>query len=127
MKAEIFNSVSGYGKDAITSAKELIDINSRLMSKVLESQISLANLYVSGSEKQLDVAKGSSDPKEFISNQTALVEEFTGKLTEAAQANVAVAQQVSEELKTWFEKSVEKSVKSADEEVQEAVKVATAA
>ena len=127
MQTEIFNTVSGYGKDAISVAKELVEINSRLMSKVLESQISLANLYVEGSEKQLDVAKGSTDPKEFIASQTALVEEFTGKLTEAAQANAAVAQQVSEELKTWFEKGVEKDVKSADEAVQEAVKVATAA
>lgn len=127
MQTEIFNSVSGYGKDAISAAKELVEINSRLMSKVLESQISLANLYVEGSEKQLEVAKGSTDPKEFISGQTALVEEFTGKLTEAAQANAAVAQEVSEELKTWFEKGVEKGVKTADEAVQEAVKVATAA
>jgi hypothetical protein len=127
MQTEIFNSVSGCGKDAISAAKELVEINSRLMSKVLESQISLANLYVEGSEKQLEVAKGSTDPKEFIAGQTALVEEFTGKLTEAAQANAAVAQGVSEELKTWFEKGVEKGVKTADEAVQEAVKVATAA
>lgn len=127
MQAEILNSVSGYGKDAISAAKELVDINARLMSKILESQIGLANLYVEGSEKQLDVAKSSTEPKEFIASQTALVEEFTGKLTEAAQTNAAVAQQVSEELKTWFEKGVEKSVKSADEAVQEVVKVATAA
>lgn len=127
MQTEYLNSVSSFGKDAIASAKELVDINGKLMSKVLESQISLANLYVEGSEKQLDVAKSASDAKDFISAQTALVEEFTAKLTEAAQANAAVAQEVSEELKAWFEKSVEKGVKSADEAVQEAVKQAKAA
>ena len=121
MQTEILSSVSLFGKDAISAAKELVEINSRLMTKVLESQISLANLYVEGSEKQLDAAK-SGDVKDFIATQTALVEEFTGKLTEAAQANAAVAQEVSEELKTWFEKSVEKGVKSADEAVQEVVK-----
>ena len=121
MQTEILSSVSLFGKDAISAAKELVEINSRLMTKVLESQISLANLCVEGSEKQLDAAK-SGDVKDFIATQTALVEEFTGKLTEAAQANAAVAQEVSEELKTWFEKSVEKGVKSADEAVQEVVK-----
>uniref|UniRef100_UPI00405453C6 hypothetical protein n=1 Tax=Pseudomonas sp. TaxID=306 RepID=UPI00405453C6 len=72
-------------------------------------------------------AAKSGDVKDFIATQTALVEEFTGKLTEAAQANAAVAQEVSEELKTWFEKSVEKGVKSADEAVQEVVKQAKVA
>ena len=120
MQTEILESVSAYGKDALSAAKELVEINSRLMSKVLESQIGLANLYVEGSEKQLDVAKASSDAKVFIASQTALVEEFSGKLTEVAQANAAVAQQVSEELKVWFDKGVEKGVKSADEVVKQA-------
>ena len=127
MQTEILNSVSGYGTDAISAAKELVEINSRLMSKLLESQISMANLFVAGSEKQLDVAKGATDPKKFIASQTALAEEFTGKLTEAVQANAAVAQQAPEELKSWFEKGVEKGVKSADEAVQEVVKAASAA
>lgn len=127
MQTDILNSVNGYSADAISSAKELVEINSRLMSKLLESQISMANLFVAGSEKQLDVAKSTTDPKEFIASQTALAEEFTGKLTEAAQANAAVAQQASEELKSWFEKGVEQGVKSADEVVQEVVKAASAA
>ena len=127
MQTDYLNSVSLFGKDYITAAKELVDINGKLMSKVLESQIGLANLYVEGSEKQLEVAKSSSDAKDFISAQTALVEEFTAKLTEAAQANSAVAQEVSEELKAWFEKSVEKGVKSADEAIQEVVKQAQTA
>lgn len=127
MQTEMLSSFTLFGKDAVASAKELVEINAKLMSRILESQIGLAHLYVAGSEKQLDVAKSSSDIKDFVAAQTALVEEFSGKLTEVAQANASLAQEVSEELKGWFEKSVEKSVKATDEVVKEAVKQAKAA
>jgi len=127
MKTEILNSFTSLGKDAVASTKELVDINAKLMNRALESQIGFAQLWVAGSEKQLEVAKSAGDVKDYVAAQTALVEEFAAKLTEAAQANAAFAQQVSEELKAWFEKSVEKGVKSADEAVKEVVKQAKAA
>ena len=114
MKNEYLDSINLFGKSAVESTKELVEINSRLMSKMLENQISVANLLIESSEKQISSAGGKTDPKDLLASQTALYEEYASKFAEAAQANAKLAQQAGEELKTWFEKGV----KTADEAVK---------
>ena len=121
MTNDIFNAFSGYGKNSVEATKELVDINGKLMAKILDSQIALANLYVEGSEKQLDVvASGKTDPKELIAAQTALVEEYSAKLSEFAETSAKLAEEAGVELKNWFEKGVkagEEAVKDAASKV----------
>lgn len=121
MKTDMMISFSDYGKTAIAATKELVDINSKMMGKVLDAQISLANLYVESSEKQLATIQAADDPKDYMAKQAALLEEYSAKLADAAQANVKLAQEVSEELKGWFEKGV----KTADKAVKKAAAEAT--
>lgn len=116
MKNDMMISFSDYGKTAIAATKELVDINSKMMGKVLDAQISLANLYVESGEKQLATIQAANDPKEYMAKQAALLEEYSAKLADAAQSNVKLAQEVSEELKDWFEKGV----KTADKAVKKA-------
>lgn len=123
MSNEYLDSFNGFGKSAIDATKELVEINSKLMSKMLENQISLANTFVESSEKQVATAGKTADPKDFIASQTALFEEYSAKLAEAAQANAKLAQDAGEELKTWFEKGV----KTADEAVKDAAKKSASA
>jgi hypothetical protein len=120
MQENMMNSFSDYGKSAVVASKDLLEINSKLMGKLLEAQISLANLYVESSEKQLEAVKTFSEPKEYLTKQTALVEEFAAKLSETAQANVKLAQETGEEYKLWLEKGV----KAADAAVVEATEQA---
>ncbi len=116
MKTDMMISFSDYGKTALAAAKELVEINSKLMGKVLDAQISLANLYVESGEKQLETVQAVTDPKEYMSAQAALLEDYAAKLADAAQANVKLAQEASEELKGWFEKGM----KTADKAVKKA-------
>ena len=116
MKKEYVTTASDYGKSAIKANKELVEINGRLMSKMLESQISLASVLVESGEKQMAAAANVKDPKTYVETQTALLEEYAAKLTETAQSNAKLAQEAGEQLKAWFEKSV----KTADEAVKEA-------
>jgi hypothetical protein len=116
MKNDMMIPFSDYGKTAIAATKELVEINSKMMGKVLDAQISLANLYVESGEKQLATIQTADDPKEYMAKQTALLEEYSTKLTEAAQVNVKLAQEASDELKGWFEKGV----KTADTAVKKA-------
>lgn len=123
MQTEILSSLSAYSKNSVDSVKSLVELNGEFLNKVLESQVNLANLYVEGSEKQLEVATGTTDPKEFISKQTALVEEYSAKLADFAQANTKLAEEASEKLKSW----IEEGVKVAEENVKEAASKASAA
>lgn len=119
MTNQYADSFNEFGKSAIEATKELVEINSRLMSKMLENQISVANMFVESSEKQVS-SVSTADPKDFVASQTAFFEEYATKLTEVAQANAKLAQEAGEELKTWFEKGV----KTADEVVKDAAKTA---
>jgi len=116
MTNDIFKAFSGYGKNSVEATKELVDLNGKLMAKILDSQVALANLYVEGSEKQLDVASNATDPKELIAAQTELVEEYSAKLSEFAESSAKLAEEAGEELKTWFEKGI----KASEEAVKEA-------
>lgn len=122
MQQDILSALSAYTKNSVDSAKSLVEINGNFLNKVLESQVGLANLYVEGSEKQLEVATGTSDPQEFIAKQTALVEEYSAKLADFAQANAKLAEEASDKLKTW----VESGVKLAEENMKEAAAKVTA-
>ncbi len=123
MQNEYLKSFDDYSKSAISAGKELIDINSRIMNKVLETQVNLANLVVEGGEKQLDVnsTAADSDPQEFLTKQTALLEEMAAKLGEIAENNAKFAQDAQEELKGW----VEAGIATADNAVKEAAEKAT--
>ena len=125
MQQEFLKSFDDYSKSAISASKELIDINSRVLNKVLETQITLANLAVEGGEKQLDLTAGSStDPKAYVTKQTALIEELAAKLGEIAQANAKFAQEAQEDLKVWFEKGVATADNAVKEVAESAAKAA---
>jgi len=116
MQAELISSFSGYSKTAVISAKELLAINGKLMSKLLDSQISLAALYVESSEKQIGLMGSMDNPAEFLSKETSLIEEYSTRFADAAQERVQIVKESSEELKTW----VENGMKVADEAVKDA-------
>ncbi|MFX4227995.1 MAG: phasin family protein [Porticoccaceae bacterium] len=115
MQAELISSFSDYSKTAVISAKELLEINKRLMGKMLDSQISLAALYVESSEKQLGLMESIDKPAEFLSKESSLIEEYSNRFADVAQKRMQIVKETSEEFKSW----VEKGMKVADEAVKE--------
>ena len=115
MQQQIFSNFSRYGKNAIDSAKELVAINGRLMSKVLDNQIAFTSTVVDSSSKELGTS-ATKDPKAFVQYQSSIIEEYSEIFKTQAQTNAKVFQETGEELKAWFEKSV----KAADAEVKKA-------
>ena len=120
MQQQLFSNYSLCGKNAIDSAKELIEINGRLVTKVLDTQIQFTNTFMGNSIKELD-ASTAKDPKAFIQYQSSLFEEYSEIFRTQAKANAKVFQEAGEELKTWFEKGV----KTADTAAKKASEAAT--
>lgn len=113
---KILSNFNQYGQSAIDSTKELVEINSRLLTKVLENQIQIANSIIEKSTPEIDAASAIKDPKKIIEAQSSMVQEYTGFLKEQAETSAKVFQAAGEELKTWFEKGL----KTADAAVKEA-------
>jgi len=113
--SDFLTSFSTYGKESIAATKELFAINAGLANKLLEKQIGFAGLMIQAGEKQLDMAS-VTEPKEYLAKQTAIVEETTAKVADAAQSTTVLFQETGEELKVWFEKGA----KTAEETVKKA-------
>ena len=106
MANDILKNFEKLNQSTIQATKELVEMNGKLMGKVLESQVELANLYIEGGEKQLAATKGAADPQEFVSRQSAVMQEYANKLAQVTEKNIKLAQQAGEDLKSWLEKNV---------------------
>ena len=106
MTDDILKSFEKLNQSTIQATKELVELNGKLMGKVLESQVELANLYIEGGEKQLDATKGASDPQDFVTRQSAIMQEYATKLAKVTEKNIKLAQDAGVELKAWLEKNI---------------------
>ena len=95
--------------NALLAARELVAINGRLMERYLENQIGLANLYVEGSEKQLQAVGKMTNPQDYTEQQTALYEEYREKFTTVTGDNIKLAQDAGEEYVAWFKRNLPKA------------------
>lgn len=106
MTDDIMKNFEKFNQATIQATRELVELNGKLMGKVLESQVELANLYIEGGEKQLEVSKGVSDPQDLVSRQSEVMQEYASKLSRVTEKNIKLAQEAGEELKAWLEKNV---------------------
>jgi hypothetical protein len=106
MKDDIMKNFEKINQSTIQATKELVELNGKFMGKVLESQVELANLYIEGGEKQLAATKGVSNPEEFVSKQSAVMQEYANKLAQVTEKNIKLAQDAGAELKSWLEKNI---------------------
>ena len=117
MQTQLFKNVPDISKlidpeifdNAIAAARELVEINGRLMERVLENQIGLANLCVEGSEKQLHSVGKMTNPQDFADTQNELFEEYREKFTAVTGDSIKLAQDTSEEYVAWFKRNLPKT------------------
>lgn len=129
MQTQVFKNVPDLTKlinpslfdNAIVAARELVNINGRLLERYLENQISLANLCVEGGEKQLKVNNFVTNPQDFTEKQSELYEEYREKFSEVADNNIKLAQEAGEEYAAWFKRNMP----AAEQVTQKAVKTGT--
>jgi hypothetical protein len=106
MADDILKNFEKFNQSTIQATRELVELNGKLMGKVLESQVELANLYIEGGEKQLAATKGATDPQDFVTRQSAVMREYAEKFATITEKNIKLAQDAGNELKAWLEKNV---------------------
>lgn len=121
--ADFLSSFSTYSKESFAATKELFAINAELANKLLEKQIGFADMMIEAGEKQLDMVS-VTEPKEYMAKQTAIVEETSAKVADAAQSTTALFQEAGEELKVWFEKGAKTAEETVKKAAADAAKVA---
>ena len=113
MQSDLMNSMKDISKQAVESARDLGELNSKMIEKAIEQQMSITNMCVESGMKQVQLLQETRDVKEFWSKQASLVEEYAGKLMEAAKQQVEFAQKAGEEYKSWIEQGVKQATDTA--------------
>jgi len=116
MQNDMMNFFNEVSQNAIKSANDLVELNTRVLNQTIERQVELSNVFVEGSKRQAELMQATKDPKELVEKQTKLAEQYTAIFVEAAKENMAIAQKTSEEYKSWFEanaKTAEVTAKKA--------------
>jgi len=121
MQQDYFKSLNEFSNSAMEAARSLGEINSKLMEKTFALQMKVADLVVEGGLQQGKLVQETREAKDFIGEQTNLVQEYAGKFVELTRSNVSLAQEAGEEYKSWMEKRMEAANSAAKHAVKKAV------
>jgi hypothetical protein len=103
------NTLNDLSQSTLDAVNQLSVINGRLAEKLAAQQFDAATLCMQGGIQQLKLAQESKDVKDFLSKQTALVEEYAGKWLDLTKAQVGLAQAAGDEFKGLFEHGLERA------------------
>ncbi len=124
MQQDFLKSFNEFSKNAMEAAKSLAEINSKLVEQTIKQQMKAADLFFESSVKQAKLVQEKKEVKDLMAEQSALVEEYTGKFVELAKANVNLAQQAGTEYKAWIEKGLKEADSTAKSVAKKAVSAA---
>lgn len=110
MQQEVINQWATLGQNALDSMKELGGINAKVVEKLSEQQQQILNVYLEASSKEIKLISEVKDAKDLLAGQSALAAEYNGKFVEIVKNMQDFLAECKNELTTWAEKGVEKTV-----------------
>ena len=91
----------------LDTAKEMLDINTRMMSQFMEVQSEFARLFVEGGEKQVKAGETVNDPQDFIASQSSIAQEYSAKFANLTEKNIKLATDAGSEMQSLIQKASE--------------------
>ncbi len=114
-------------KTAIESMKELGNINTRVIEKLTEQQLTVLNTCMEASQKELDLAASENniqDPQSLLAAQAELVAEYNSRLMSIVQSTGDILKDCNSEFTSWADKGMSVAQKSAVKTAPKTVKKA---
>lgn len=106
MSNDMLNKWTEMNQSAMSSIKELGDINTKMMTRLTQRQMDMMNLYMEGSAKQMEAMKSIANPQDAVSTQTGFYTEMNEKLMDNARQTLEVLMEAKAELAEWAEKGM---------------------
>jgi len=132
MTYDITKQWNEISKTAIESMKELGNINTKVIEKMTEQQLSVLHTCMEASQKEIDLAaseKNVQDPKSLLAAQAELVAEYNSKLISIVQSTGEILKNCNSEITSWADKGMnvarKKAAKSAPKTVKKTTKKKT--
>tara|TARA_B100001250_G_C19097079_1_gene485250 strand:- start:49 stop:462 length:414 start_codon:yes stop_codon:yes gene_type:complete len=99
-------------EDAFTTSKELEEINSKVIDKIADNQITITNSIFQANTKFFDGLGTLKEYPDFVANHKELLTGYNTALLTSAKNTGNLLSSVKNEYEKWFENGLKKTVNS---------------
>ncbi len=128
MTDDITKQWNKISRAAIASMKELGNINTKVIEKLTEQQLSVLNTCLEASQKEIEMAasgKNAKDPQALLAAQAELMAEYNSKLMEIVQSTGVILNDCNSEITRWSDKGMNATAKAAPKTIKKTTKKKT--
>lgn len=113
MNKDLVEGFAQFNKASLECVKHLSEINGRMMQRLGEKQLEVANEYVSGSVEQMEKLGSAEGVQDVFANQARLVADWNDKVMAHAKETATIVSEARDELQVWAEQSMKTAQSSA--------------
>ncbi|MFB3100122.1 MAG: phasin family protein [Gammaproteobacteria bacterium] len=116
MTNDITKQWSEISKTAIESMKELGNINTKVMEKLIEQQLAVLNTCMEASQKEIELAasgENAQNPQALVAAQAELMAEYNSKLMKIVQSTGNILKDCNSEITSCTDKGMNIAQKTA--------------
>ncbi len=113
---DITKQWSEISKTAIESMKELGNINTKVMEKLIEQQLAVLNTCMEASQKEIELAasgENTQNPQALVAAQAELMAEYNSKLMKIVQSTGDILKDCNSEITSCTDKGMNIAQKTA--------------
>jgi phasin family protein len=103
---EIIDQWTRFTRTALDAAKELGELNTRLLERISQQQIELAQASVDVGVKGVQLVSEPRPYKDLVAGQTALAGEYSERVLKIARKGNELAADLRDEYAAWIEGKV---------------------
>lgn len=103
---DLMRQWSELNKGAMSSIKELGEINTKTLTRLAQCQMEMVNVYMENGAKQLQAFSEVKGVQDVVSVQSKVFAEMNKKLIENAQQTATILADAKSELTSWVEKGM---------------------
>jgi len=120
MQKDFVDGFAQFNKSSLESVKRLSEINARMIQRLGEQQLEVANEYVSGSVKHMEKLGSVEGVQDMFANQARLVSDWNDKAMAHAKETAKIVSEARDEFQVWAEQSVKSGQAVAGEKAPRA-------
>ncbi len=116
MTDDITKQWSEISRTAIESMKELGNINTKVMEKLIEQQLAVLNTCMEASQKEIELAasgENTQNPQALVAAQAELMAEYNSKLMKIVQSTGDILKDCNSEITSCTDKGMNIAQKTA--------------
>jgi len=103
---ETFNVVNEIANKGVERMTSLSELNLRIFERLAARQMDAVNLCMEHSMRTMKLATESKGYNELIKGQVEAAKDLTERLMAESKSNVALAGEVRDDYRVWFEKNM---------------------